>query len=174
MKQIMENLIHRLQKKGWTKKEISRVVSIIKEEHKKKELSTRYIDKVYWALLLVILAANFALSIALVPILMFLSGFILYAIIILVGTIFGLLFELIIRSIEHLEEHHHFVLALLIPVIALANSYAMTKYANNLMTSVGIQNTHDLFAVAFVYSISFVLPYFIFRFVLEIEYYSKG
>jgi len=169
----MENLIHRLQKKGWTEKEISRVVSIIREERKKKQASTKYVDKVYWILLLVIIAANFALSVALVPILLFLNGFILYAIIILVGTVFGLLFELIIRSIEHLDNHHHFVLALLIPMIALANSLVMTKYSNDLMESLSINNSHDLFAIAFVYSLSFVLPYFIFRFVLKIEYYSR-
>lgn len=168
----MENLIHRLQKKGWNEKEISRVVSIIKEEQKKKA-SAKYIDEIYWVLLLVILAANFALSVALVPMLLFLNGFVLYSIIILVGTVFGLLFELIIRSIEHLDKHHHFVLALLIPMIALANSLVITKYSNDLMESLSINNSHDLFAIAFVYSLSFVLPYFIFRFVLKIEYYSK-
>ena len=169
----MENLIHRLQKKGWTPKEISHAISIIREERKKKDVANKFIDKIYWVLLLVIIAANFALSLALVPILMFLNGFILFAIIILVGTVFGLLFELIIRSIEHLDSHHHFVLALLIPLIALANSLVMSNYSNRLMESLDIHNTHNLILVSFVYAISFVLPYFIFRFVLRIEYYSE-
>ena len=84
------------------------------------------------------------------------------------------MFELVIRSIEHLEKKHHIFLAILIPVAALVNIFIASRISNNLIEMLGLTNVHNSILIAIVYAISFVLPYVIYRFVLKIEYYVKG
>lgn len=170
----MHNLIKRLEKRGWNKKEISKAVGIIKNAKQNKSRDIKFLDKrIYWLLLIVIIAANFAISIALIPLLIVLRGIFLYFILIVLGIVFGLLFELVIRSIEHLEKRHHIFLAFLIPVIALVNIFFISKISNDLMITLSLKNLHTPIIIALVYSASFVLPYIVYRFILKIEYYGK-
>ena len=170
----MQNLINRLEKRGWSKKEIDKAVDIIHNAKQLKTPETRFLEKrVYWILLALIIAANFAISIALVPVLVALRGALLYFVIIILGLVFGLLFELVIRSIENLEKRHHVFLAVVIPLTALASFFVVSNMSNKIIQELNFANVHNSMAIAVVYSASFVLPYVIYKFVLKIEYYSK-
>ena len=170
----MQNLVERLEKRGWGKKEIIKAVEIIRNAKQNKGKDTLFIERrIYWILLIITVVANFAVSVALIPILMSLEGIFLYFIIIILGIVFGLLFELVIRSIEHLEKKHHQLLAMFIPLAALANAFVISKISNNLISTLGFANIHNSMAIAVVYAASFVLPFIVYRFVLKIEYYSK-
>ena len=171
----MENLAQRLKKRGWNKKEIAEAAWLIKKTKDSIEPESSFFQqRVYRILLIVILVANFSISIAMMPLLIALKGLFLYFIIVVMGISFGLLFELVIRSIEHLERRHHLMLAYLIPIIALINIFAITKISNNIMEVLSLKNTQNPWAIGIVYAASFVLPYLIYRFVLKIEYYGKG
>jgi len=170
----MKNLIDRLEKKGWSRKDIDKAVEIIHNAKQLKTPENRFLEKrVYWILLVLIIAANFAISVALIPVFMALKGAFLYFVIIILGIVFGLLFELVIRSIEHLEKKHHVFLAILIPAVALANVFAVARISNNLTSALSLANFQNPLAVGLVYAASFVLPYISYRFVLKIEYYAK-
>ena len=170
----MHNLANRLEKKGWSKKEIDKAVGIIDTAKRVKTSESRFLGKrIYFVLLLLIIAANFAVSVALLPVLMALRGAYLYFIIIVLGIVFGLLFELVIRSIEHLERKHHLVLAFFIPMAALVNAVAISRMSNKFGLAFGISNFHEPLLVGLIYAASFVLPYIVYRFVLKIEYYVK-
>ena len=170
----MQNLIKRLEKRGWSKKDISKTVDIIHNSKQLKTVETRFLEKrIYWILLVIIIFANFAVSIALIPILMVLSGFLLYLMIITIGIVFGLLFELVIRSIEHLEKKHHLFLAILIPSTALANIFVIARISNYLNRTLNLINFNNPVIIAIAYAASFVLPYLVYRFILKIEYYAK-
>ena len=170
----MQNLINRLGKKGWGKKEIQKAVGIIQESKLNKGKEIILFDRhIYWILLIVILAANFSISIALIPALVALNGAFLYFVVITLGIVFGLLFELVIRSIEHLERKHHIILAFLIPIVASVNMFVIARLSNNFKISMSLKNATQPIILAVVYAASFVLPYIIYRFVLKIEYYAK-
>ena len=170
----MENLVKRLEKRGWSKKEIKKAVGIIRHAKQNKPRDIIFLEKrIYWILLMLIIVANFSISVALMPILIALKGIFLYFIIVVLGVAFGLLFELVIRSIEHLEKKHHIILAILIPLIALSNIFVISTISNDLMIKLSLNNIHNPIIVALVYSASFVLPYIIYRFILKIEYYAK-
>ena len=168
----MHNLAERLEKRGWDRKEIVKAFGIIRDA--KHNNSTLFLQKrIYWILLLILIAANFAISAALMPALIALRGFFLYFIIAVVAVGFGLLFEILIRSIEHLEKKHHLLLVFLIPIIALANIFFISNLSNRLINELNLGNMHNSITIAVVYAASFVLPYLISRFVLKIGYYSK-
>ena len=89
----MENLVRRLEKKGWKKKEIINAVDIIKKAKYSKTTGNLFLERrIYWILLVIIIAANFAISVALIPVLVALKGMFLYIVLILLGIVFGLLF----------------------------------------------------------------------------------
>ncbi len=169
----MQNLINRLEKRGWKKSEIADALHQInhakwtREEHQK-----RFDEHVYWILLAVIVAANFAISIALIPVLVALNGVRLYLIIILMGLIFGLLFELVIRGIEHLEKKHHVILVIFIPTAALVNFFVVSKISNKVIGDLGLGDSHNPFIFSFIYALCFIVPYLVYRFILKIEYYA--
>lgn len=170
----MRNLVNRLEKSGWSKKEIIKAVNIIKNAKHKKTKENLFLEKrVYWILLAVIITANFAISIALMPILIALKGMFLYFVIVVLGVVFGLLFELVIRSIEHLETRHHMFLAFLIPAAALINIFIIARISNNLASKLSLKNFQNPVMIALIYATSFVMPYIIYRFALKIEYYAK-
>ena len=170
----MQNLVKRLEKKGWNKREINKAVNIIKKAKENKEQHTIFLEKrVYWILLVIIVTANFAISIALLPLLIVLRDYLLYSIIIIMGLVFGILFELVIRSIEHLQRKHHVFLAFLIPAAALISEFIICKISNDVVAKLGISNYHAPFLIAAVYALAFVAPYILYRFILKIEYYSK-
>ena len=57
----MENLIKRLEKRGWSSKEIEKAVGIIENTNQGKRHSNIFLEKkIYWILLIVISASNFA------------------------------------------------------------------------------------------------------------------
>ena len=170
----MENLIKRLEKRGWSGKEIEKAVGIIQDAKQNKSKASLFLEKrIYLLLLIIILASNFAVSIAMVPLLIALNGMALYFLIVVLGIIFGLLFELVIRSVEHLEKKHHIMLAFLIPITALINIFIISGLSNGLTGKLNLRNTHTPIIIALVYAVSFVLPYIIYRFVLKMEYYAK-
>ena len=168
-----EKLEAKLRKKGWEKKHIRRAIRIIDEAHEKKHPGIKMMDAhVYWILLIVIAIANFAISAALLPSVMALSGIFLYVVLATAGLIFGLAFELVIRSIEHLEHNHHVALGIIIPAIAAINVFFMAAMADDVKISVGLGNAQSPYLISIVYAIAFVLPFIWYKFVLKKDYYS--
>ena len=169
----MQNLIKRLEKSGWGRNDINKAVNIMQNAKQNKTRDIISFDKnVYWILLVIIVVANFAISIALVPVLVTLGGIFLYFIMILLGLVFGLLFELVIRSIEHLEKKHHLILVFLIPLVALINMFIVARMSNSLKITMSLKNANEPIILSIFYAAAFVLPYIIYRFVLKIEYYA--
>ncbi|MBI2655465.1 hypothetical protein HYX06_03515 [Candidatus Woesearchaeota archaeon] len=170
----MENLKKRLEKRGWKNHEIEKAVGIIARAKQNKTKENLFLGKrVFWILLIVLIASNFAVSVAMVPLLMALKGAGLYFVIIVLGLVFGFVFELVIRTIEHLEYRHHLFLAVFIPLTALINAFIISGLSNDMAAGLGMQNPHSPLAVGIVYAASFVLPYLVYRFILKMEYYAK-
>lgn len=162
----MQNLIQRLEKRGWGKKEIAEAAWLIRKSKESIDPEARLFQRrIYRILLAAIVVANFAISTALMPLLIALKGIFLYFILVVMGLSFGLLFELVIRSAEHLERRHHIVLAAFIPIVAVVNAFVISGVSNDLARNLGLGNVHNPLIIAVVYAASFVLPYIIYRFV---------
>lgn len=157
-----------LKKRGWTEKEIDKTLKIIREARKNKHPVIKFLDKiVYWIALVITIIGNFIISVALIPFLLTLNSFQLYLIIITVGIAFGLLFELLIRSITHLETKHHLFYGFIIPIIAIINVFLITNVANYFEKIFLIKNIYNPLIVSIVYAIAFILPYAIYHLFLK-------
>ncbi|MCH8328870.1 MAG: hypothetical protein IIB81_00580 [Nanoarchaeota archaeon] len=161
----MDNIKNRLIEKGWNKRDVSKTIKIIERAKKNKHPQIKILDKfVYWFSLLIAIIGNLIISISLIPVLLALKGLQLYLVIITLGLAFGLLFELLIRSIEHLETKHHILLGIMIPVIAVINFIIIS---NNMKKLIGIENPQNPIIVGSVYAITFILPYIVYQVFLK-------
>lgn len=171
---MVDNLVKRLNKKGWEKEHIYDAVESIYKSKENRSQSTRLMDSLmYWFMLGLVIVINFAVSIALIPFLLGLDGLTLYLIIITLGIIFGLLLEHVIRSIEHLGPRHHLVIAMIIPAVAAINAFITTNVTNKFENILQIGKLHNPFTISVVYAAALVLPFLVSRFVLKKGYYSE-
>ena len=170
----MEKLKKRLLEKGWSKKDVDKTLKIVKQAKKEKHPSLLFMDKaLYWVALVIAVLGNIIISIALIPSLIALKSFLLFLVVIVLGLSFGFLFELLIRSIEHLEAKHHLFLGILIPIIALINFITITSVSNNLEKIFKINNPHNPYIIGIVYATAFILPFAFYKLILKKDYYSS-
>jgi hypothetical protein len=164
----MHNVKERLIEKGWSKKDITKTISIIEKAKNNKHPKIKILDRyIYWISLAVVIGGNFIISIALIPELISLKGFQLYAVVITLGISFGLLFELLIRTIEHLKTTHYILLGIMIPLLAITNFIIVSYTLGEL---IGIENPQNPFLLGSVYAISLMLPYFFYQTFLKNVY----
>lgn len=162
------NLTDNLKLKGWTKKEVDKALDIFGRANEKKSNRLRFLEKeLYWSALGIAIAGNFIISLVLIPILLTLNKLKLYIVIITLGISFGLLFELLIRSIWNLKKHHHQGISYFIPAVAIINIFIITLYTNDLNTRLLFNNSHNPFVVSLVYAFFFILPYLFYQVVLK-------
>ncbi len=161
----MKDIKNRLIEKGWAKKDVNRTIKIIEKAKKNRHPKIKILDKtVYWLSLLIAVIGNFVMAIALIPELLVFKGFQLYLVVITLGLSFGLLFELLVRSIEHLKTKHHIFLGIIIPILAVINFIIVS---NNMKKFIGIGNPQNPLIIGAVYAIAFMLPYFVYRVFLK-------
>jgi len=153
MKDIKDKLIE----KGWKKSDINKTLRIIEQAKKDKHPQIKVLDKfVYWFSLLIAIIGNLLISISLIPVLLALKDAQLYLVIITLGLSFGLLFELLIRSIENLKTKHHLFLGIIVPILTLINFIIVS---NNMKKLIGLENPQSPVIIGSVYAIAFILPY---------------
>lgn len=157
-----------LNKKGWAEGEINKTLKIVREAKKNKHPAIKILDKaVYWIALIMAIIGNFIISIALMPFLLALNSIQLYLIIVTIGIAFGMLFELLIRSITHLKKGHHLFFGFLIPIVAVVNIFIIAKFADILKKMYMIYNIHNPFVVSVVYAAAFITPYAVYHLFLK-------
>ena len=166
----MHRLKERLRKRKWEGSDIKKALSALDSQsshHHHIVLQFSVITSI-----LMILLGNFLASLVLIPPLLALDGWFLYAVVGLLGFCLGLLFEILTRSISSLEHEHHVLLSLFIPFAALLSVLYICMFSNDIAQGLGIGNTQNPDWVSLAYAIAFVLPYAYFKFYLKKHYYS--
>ncbi|MBD3313230.1 hypothetical protein GF345_02205 [Candidatus Woesearchaeota archaeon] len=151
-----------LMEKGWTEEEITKTLQMAHGEGKEEkhiEYKKEMNKTVYWATLLVLTVSNFLISIVLIPFLLVMQPLQLSVIVIVLGLIFGLMFNLVILDIEHIKNHHHLLAAVFIPGIALVNVFVMVSIANGFGDRIGLESHENPMLISIIYIAAFLLPY---------------
>ncbi|MBW2966195.1 hypothetical protein KY342_03775 [Candidatus Woesearchaeota archaeon] len=159
---MKKKTVRRLKERGWSEEEIKKTEEIIKKRYREdKSRSLPSMNRVlYWSAIVVIILGNFIISMFLIPFLLILKKFSLDIIIITIGFAFGLLFNLLVIDIEHIEKKHHFITLLIIPIIAFINFIVMVNIANSLanVLNLAVARQNPYF-ISLLYVSAFVLPY---------------
>ncbi len=163
---MAEDLADKLRKKGWPEEEIEKTVRILQAGEQKKSQSRigSLSPLIYWGALVLTMVGNLIVSVVMVPFLVMLKGLELYFTIMILGGAFGLLFNLIINDIEHMDTEHHVVAGAFIPAIAAINVFIIVKLSNILGDALKINIKQNAIFVSAVYVGAFMTPYLIFKF----------
>lgn len=156
-----QELITKLKKKNWPEKDIQKTIRIIE--------SREYVDKsnsnvntsrlLYWASLLVLMICNLLIAVFLVPFLLVLGGTLIYILVAVIGFVFGLFFNLLLRDIENLEAHHHLFATIFIPLVSLLNITLMTSASARIAEIIKVSFKLDPVIMSLFYVCAFMLPY---------------
>ncbi len=156
-----------MREKGWSEEEIKNALNKVyspEKEEKHIEYKKEMNKVVYWTTLLVLTVANFLVSIVLIPFLLVLKPYQLGMIVAVMGLVLGLLFNLVIRDVEHIETKHHVVAAIFIPSVALINVFVMVSIGNSLSQTLGIAGHENPVLISLAYICAFLVPYIISEF----------
>jgi uncharacterized membrane-anchored protein len=160
------HLIERMAEKGWSEEELQHAYDVLEEKKNEKHFLLNYLDRpLHWLLFFVIVLGNIAVAAVIVPLLVIFPNPGLYGILILLGAGFGLLCEIVVKHIDHqLSLHHHFMLGVVIPFLAIISTFLVTGYADTQLPSLfGIE--HNPVAFGIIYGVAFALPYLITKFI---------
>ncbi len=167
---MSKHLHKKLKQKKWEHGDIAKTLDALKQASQKQHKHIHHATII--VSLLVMGLGNLLVAIILVPLMLGLKGWFLYALVAVLGIGMGILFEILTRSIESLENEHHLLFSLVMPFLALISVLFMATYANDAAQSFGITNVHNPYTVAFLYAGCFLLPYAYSKFVLKRNYYS--
>ena|SRR3990170_184525 len=158
----MEELKKKLSAKGWTEDEITKTVDMIYSSEKQE----KHIDykkqmnfTIYWMVILVLIVCNFLITVLLIPFLLLISSWMISFLIVVLGFVFGLIFDFLVRDIEHVERKHHIAAAVLIPILSIANIFIMEMVANKIAEYMNISFSQSPLLVSVLYVVPFLLPY---------------
>lgn len=115
----------------------------------------------YWQTILVMFIANMFIAIVLVPILLMVTGFFAGVVVGILGLLFGMIFDHLVRDIQHLKKHHHLFAGVFIPAVAVFNLFIITRVANKAAPLLGLTGRQDSFILSLVFIVAFLLPYLI-------------
>jgi hypothetical protein len=128
---------------------------------KKNDIPKEMNKIVYWMSLLVLTISNFFIAIVLIPFLLALSALPLYLIVMLLGGIMGMIFNHLIKDIEHIEARHHLFAAFFIPLIGVVDLFIVVNLANKIAKVLLIKAHTDAMSVSLVFVASFLFPYIV-------------
>jgi len=153
----------KLHLKGWSKHEIAHAEKILKEAESKKHPHVRHLENsLYWFTLIIGIIGTMLLSIVLIPVLVVSNDFWSYALTAVFGFLLGAIIIIIIKDLHWLEGHHHLLISLLIPIVAIFNFFIVVNRVNLFNYSIGINTTHNPILIGMIYFIFFLVPYMLF------------
>ena len=159
----MERLKERLGKRGWTKREISKTISILNKINSAKTKHNLAVEKtVYWTAFIVSVFGNFLVSFSLIPVIVALESPMLYGLVAIMGLLFGTLAWILMRDIAHINRHHHILFGAIIPLIAVFNTVVILAILNLRFNSLPLDNRSPLI-IGVVYAAAFIIPYFFYK-----------
>lgn len=157
----MDSLKETIEQKPWSLEEKARVLGIIEKGREKKSKKIIFLDELtYWVFLLIAVAGNFIISVILVPFMLILTGFYLFAVLFVIAFAFGILLNALLKEIQKIESKQHIIPIIFILAIALINVYIITVFTNKLEILLQLATpAHSPVLISATYVFAFVIPY---------------
>jgi len=119
---------------------------------------------IYWMGLLLAIIGNMIIAVFFIPFFLVLSSLQLYIVMAIMGTLFGLMFNFLLRDIEHIDYKHHVVAGVFIPFMSLIVITVVINMTNYVASIVKTTVHQDIWMIGFIYVFSFTAPYFVYKF----------
>lgn len=161
----------KLRAKGWSEEEISHAKGILNKAEENKRPRTKALEEmVEWSVLIIIVLASIAGAWLIEPLLLVLNQVGALIAIGILGLFFGLFASVIIKQIEDIETHHHLIISLTIPILAIVTSVIITKKVQIVIEAAHLGFNHNPYWLGIVYTICTLIPYGIFVYLQRREH----
>lgn len=148
----------KLKEKGWSDAEIIHAENILEQAQRQ---NPRMVSSAFWSTLIVVIVGNLALSVFLMPLLIFTKGILLYSALAASGIVFGFIYNFVLTHVGDFEKEHHFLAGTLIFLLAFTNIALLIYYVNQLEIRWKIDNPHSLIILSLIFLGAFILPYIV-------------
>jgi len=149
--------------KGWSPEDIKKTEEIISSRSlHDKSRSIAHTNKIlFWSVMFVIIIGNTLVALILIPLLLVMSKLAMDFFVVILGFTVGLLFNFLVWEIEqYLTKKEHLFAAVIIPIVAVLDLYAMVKISNSINDVFQITAVRENpMAISALYVIAFLLPY---------------
>jgi hypothetical protein len=113
----------------------------------------------YWSGLLFLTVMNFVIAFILLPLTLLLHGWTPYVLVIVFGLLFGVIFDFLIKDLEHLEKRHHLFAAIVIPVISIVDLFLIQSIAKSISVVLNIKLAQNPMIAGSLYLLAFLGPF---------------
>ncbi len=146
--------------KGWTEEEIRHAEALLRKAEEEKRPAMLFLEKaVYWILLAITVAGILAISLLVVPLMLFLNSIVIAILLATLGFIFGAFFNLLVKDIEWLDKQHHALSIILFTSVALASTHLLVTLTNKVAVQTSLGFEHNPWALAAVFVIALLTPF---------------
>lgn len=111
--------------------------------------------------ILLLIVINILGALLLIPFLLFFEGFAEYAVIAVFAVGFGMLFNLMIHSIEQLGDKHHIIAGIVVPGFALLDIVILFTLLEKIAKTLNIVQTTQYTFIVVLFVVAFIIPYVI-------------
>lgn len=135
----------------------------LEELHNERKTQHTFMDTMaFWTFLFIALLTNFFLSFVLVFLIIFLRDPLIYAIVIIIGLSFGLVYSYLIHGMRHLFFYHHIYAKLFLLITGVINIIYIVVTSKIVLDYFGIKNyMYSHLWISMAYFLSYLLPYFL-------------
>lgn len=132
------------------------------EQNRREDVVRKSARIIYWVSLFAAILGNFISSVILIPFIVMLEvKLTLYAVVMILGLVFGALFNFLLKDIQRLDPTHHVITGAVIPALAVINVYIMVEVAKTVGTALSINVNQSEIFIAVLYVSMFTIPYFV-------------
>ncbi|MEK6868447.1 MAG: hypothetical protein AABX98_06505 [Nanoarchaeota archaeon] len=111
--------------------------------------------------MLLLIFTNFLGAILLIPFLLFFESYAQYAIVAVFAIGFGLIFNFMIHSIEHLGDKHHIIAGIVVPFFAMMDIVILFSLLEKIVKKLAITVTYNYTFIVILFIVAFLIPYLI-------------
>lgn len=145
-----------------SKQIIQSEIAIMQSIAKKKSGVERKMEHfVAMTAMLLLIFTNILGALLLIPFLLFFEGIAQYVIILLFAVGFGLIFNFMIHSIEHLGDKHHLIAGIIVPIFALLDIVVLFTLLEKIKEVLKVQTEYNYTFIIVLFVVAFLIPYII-------------
>ncbi len=127
----------------------------------KKNIEKKMEHFVSMTAMLLLIFTNLIGAIILIPFLLFFEGIAQYAIVAVFATGFGMIFNFMIHSIEHLGDKHHIIAGIVVPFFALMDIIILFSLLEKIVKTLSLTATYNYTFIVITFVVAFLVPYII-------------
>jgi ABC-type proline/glycine betaine transport system permease subunit len=144
------------------KQKIQRSTAAIQQTMESEHIIEQKLQRfVSWTSIALLILTNFLAAILLVPFLLFFEGIAQYIVVALFAIGLGLIFNLLIHSIEHLGDKHHIIAGVAVPVFALIDVAILFGILEAAKEKLELTVEYNYTALVVIFIFVFLIPYFV-------------